>query len=252
MASLRARSSVSIRAVALTSAPYVDLTLQAMADFGASVRRSGDSFAGAPRHLEGGRFEIEADYSSACYFGAAAAVTGGRVALAGLRSDSRQGDARFFSVLERMGARSRWIDGRLEVAGSNRLEAVSESFADMPDQVPTLAAVAPFASGTTRVRDVGHLRHKESDRLGVVARELARAGADGVVETATGISVPGLWIRAEPPSQPVSIDTADDHRIAMSFAVLGLRRPGLAVADPDVVAKSYPDFWDDFRAVCEA
>jgi len=121
----------------------------------------------------------------------------------------------------------------------------------MPDQVPTLAALAPFAEGTTEITDVGHLRLKESDRLRVVASQLGRAGVGGVLETSASIVVPGAWARASPPSPAVTLDTADDHRIAMSFALLGLRRPGVSIAEPGVVAKSYPGFWDDFRAVCE-
>jgi 3-phosphoshikimate 1-carboxyvinyltransferase len=252
MASVRAQKGVSIEASALTSAPYVELTLRAMADFGYRVRRSGSRYEVEPQASTAKRFEVEADYSSACYFGAAAALTGGRVTLAGLRLDSAQGDARFFSVLERMGAGCSWSDGSLEVVGPERpMTAVSENFSDMPDQVPTLAVLAPFAEGTTRITGVGHLRLKESDRLAVVARQLERSGLEGVEETEAGIAVPGVWARDQPPSRPVAIDTADDHRIAMSFALLGLRRSGISISEPGVVAKSYPNFWEDFGAVCQ-
>lgn len=251
MASVRAQRAVSIEASALTSAPYVELTVRAMADFGYRVRRSGSTYEVEPQATTAKRFEVEADYSSACYFGAAAALTGGRVTLAGLRSDSAQGDARFFSVLERMGAGCSWSDGSLEVVGPERLKAVSENFSDMPDQAPTLAVLAPFAEGTTRITGVAHLRWKESDRLAVVARELARSGLEGVEESEAGIAVPGVWADDEPPIGPVTIDSADDHRIAMSFALLGLRRTGISISEPAVVAKSYPSFWHDFGAVCQ-
>jgi len=251
MASVRAEQRVSVHVTELTSAPYVEVTLRAMAEFGYLVRRAEGTFTIEPQKRAGRRFVVEADYSSACYFGAAAALTGGQVTLVGLRPDSGQGDARFFSVLESMGACCAWIGGDLEVTGPEKLTAVAESFSDMPDQVPTLAALAPFAEGTTEITDVGHLRLKESDRLRVVASQLGRAGVGDVLETSASIVVPGAWARASPPSQAVTIDTADDHRIAMSFALLGLRRPGVSIAEPGVVAKSYQDFWDDFRAVCE-
>lgn len=251
MASVRARKRVSVRVSELASAPYVELTLRALAEFGVLVRRVEGVYSIEPQKATGRRFAVEADYSSACYFGAAAALTSGQVTLIGLRPDSGQGDARFFSVLESMGARCAWIDGDLEVTGTGKLSAVAESFSDMPDQVPTMAALAAFAEGTTAITGVGHLRLKESDRLRVVANELDRAGIGGVVERPASIVVPGAWALAEPRVDPVTIDTVDDHRIAMSFALLGLRRPGVSIAEPGVVAKSYPGFWDDFRAVCE-
>lgn len=251
MASVRASERVSIRVTELTSAPYAELTLQVMADFGWAVRRAGETFTVAPQKTGERRFEVEADYSSACYFGAAAALTAGQVTLVGLRPDSEQGDARFFAVLESMGARCEWVNGDLEVAGPDNLTALAERFSDMPDQVPTLAALAPFAGGTTEVTGVGHLRLKESDRLKVVTNGLGRAGVEGVIEKPDSIVVPGVWANRRPASEPVTIDTVDDHRIAMSFALFGLRRPGVSIAEPAVVAKSYPGFWDDFRAVCE-
>lgn len=252
MASVRSESRVSIEATALTSAPYVELTLRAMRDFGYRVDRSGNTYSIEPQRALETRFEVEADYSSACYFAAAAALTGGRVVLEGLRRDSAQGDARFLAVLETMGARCTWSEGGLAVEGPDRLRAVVEDFSDMPDQVPTLAALAPFAEGTTRVFGVGHLRLKESDRLAVVARELARAGVAGIVEQAAELAVPGVWAGVPAPSEAVVLDTADDHRIAMSLALLGLRRGGVSIAEPMVVAKSYPGFWNDFRAICES
>jgi 3-phosphoshikimate 1-carboxyvinyltransferase len=112
----------------------------------------------------------------------------------------------------------------------------------MPDQVPTLAALAPFLSGRTKITDVGHLRIKESDRLAVMSRELTRAGA-AVEEFADGLVIDGRWSHEQPPSTPIVVDPEDDHRIAMSLALVGLRRPGVTIADPHVVEKSYPDFW---------
>jgi 3-phosphoshikimate 1-carboxyvinyltransferase len=149
-----------------------------------------------------------------------------------------------------MGADFRWGSEHLEVEGSGRLRAIERDMSDMPDQVPTLAALAPFATGTTRIKNVAHLRLKESDRLAEVARGLRTAGA-AVEELADGLVIPGVWAEAEPPELGVCLDSADDHRIAMSFALLGLRRPGISIAEPRVVAKSYPGFWRDFERCFE-
>ncbi len=117
--------------------------------------------------------------------------------------------------------------------------------------MPTLAALAPFARGTTRISGVPHLRLKESDRLAACAAELRRAGA-GAEETGDGLVVPGVWSEAEPPVHPVDLDSHGDHRIAMSLALVGLRRPGIRILHPEVVAKSYPRFWTDFSACLAA
>ena len=116
----------------------------------------------------------------------------------------------------------------------------------MPDQVPTLAALAPFAAGTTRIRNVAHLRIKECDRLRAMARELTRLGAE-VEELDDGLVIPGVWASGEPPTAAVEVDTWGDHRIAMSLALVGLRRRGVTIRRPGVVVKSYPDFWRDLE-----
>ena len=118
----------------------------------------------------------------------------------------------------------------------------------MPDQVPTLAAIAPFARGTTRIRNVAHLRLKESDRLAAMATELGRLGVP-VSESPSGLTIEGCWADEAPPENPVVVDSHDDHRIAMSCALVGLRRPGVSIARPGVVAKSYPGFWRDLRSL---
>ena len=115
-----------------------------------------------------------------------------------------------------------------------------------PDQVPTLAALAPFALGTTAIRNVAHLRLKESDRLAAMASELARAGAP-VVERPDGLEIDGVWAEhSRRRRRRSAIDPHDDHRIAMAMALVGLRRPGLSIRDPQVVAKSWPGFWSDW------
>ena len=241
MAGLAAREPVEIEVAALTSQPYVDLTLDTIAELGGKVRREGGVFQVQPSPLAADEVTVEADFSAVAYPAAAAVLTGGEVMIEGPRSDSRQGDRSFVDLLERMGARIRWHADGLEVAAGG-LRAVDADLSATPDQVPTLAALAPFAEGTTRITGVPHLRIKESDRLSAMTNELTRAGAE-VEELEDGLIIPGLWARCEPPVEPVAIRTYGDHRIAMSMALVGLRRPGVSIRDPGVVVKSYPDFW---------
>jgi len=126
--------------------------------------------------------------------------------------------------------------------------AVEADLSATPDQVPTLAALAVFARGTTRIANVPHLRIKESDRLAAMACELRRLGAE-VEELADGLVIPGRWAFAAPPASAVEVATHGDHRIAMSLALVGLRRPGVGIRDPGVVAKSYPDFWRHLASI---
>jgi 3-phosphoshikimate 1-carboxyvinyltransferase len=249
MAGLKARQEVELEVVALTSEPYVGVTIETAVAFGAKIERLRP---GAYRVLPGlrppDRWAVEGDYSAACYPAAAAALSGGRVAILGLAPGSAQGDRDFLALLSRLGARVEPVPGGWEVSGDGRLSAVDVDLSSMPDQVPTLAALAPFARGTTRIRGVAHLRLKESDRLAALAAELSRVGAEAS-EHADGLTIPGVWSERRPAAPAVVVDPHGDHRIAMSFALLGLRRPGLSVADPGVVAKSYPDFWRDLDAL---
>jgi 3-phosphoshikimate 1-carboxyvinyltransferase len=249
MAGLAATRPVTVEVSSLTSAPYVEITLAAARHYGGSVEAS---------HAEGGalvyrvlpglrpppRLRVEGDASAACYLAAAAALTGGSVVLQGLAADSPQGDLRFLQLLAGMGAKVTWEGDEVEVRGGS-LRAVEVDLSAMPDQVPTLAALAPFARGTTRIRNVAHLRLKESDRLSAMTNELRRLGAQ-VDEGADRLDIAGSWCEAPPPGDRVTVDAHGDHRIAMSLALVGLRRPGVVVATPQVVAKSYPDFWKDF------
>jgi 3-phosphoshikimate 1-carboxyvinyltransferase len=224
----------------LVSRPYVDLTLDVLGDFGISYYREGYRYF----HLPGGQsyaaqdYAIEADASSASYFWAAAALTGGRVTIANLFADSCQGDVGFLLVLERLGCRVTSGEAGLTVEGGP-LQGVEADMATMPDLVPTLAVLAAFAQGETVITGAGHLRHKESDRLAAVAAELGKMGTI-VQETADGLRITG----GQP--QGAAIDTYEDHRIAMSFAVAGLKAPGTVINDPDCVAKSFPEFWEFF------
>lgn len=249
MAATRARATVQIDVESLTSTPYVQITLEAMARFGAHAKENAQGYEVKPTPLAGGSFEVEGDFSAAAYPASAAALTKGEVILEGLRPQAPQGDRRFLSVLESMGAHVDWDDHRVRIRGGS-LRAVAEDFADMPDQVPTLAALAPYCHGTTRVSNVEHLRIKESDRLRAMATELARLGAD-VEEKRDGLVISGGWSHSPTPTNEVQVETYDDHRIAMSLALVGLRRPGVTVANPGVVEKSYPSFWRDLEALLE-
>ena len=252
MAATAARRSVELRVRSLASAPYFDLTLDTLGHFQARVESLGsETWEILPGRLHGGRWTMEGDFSAAAYPAAAAALTAGRVRIEGVSPQSKQGDRRFLEVLARMGARVEWIAGILQVTGSSRLQSVNVDFSDMPDQVPTLAALAPFAVGTTTIDNVPHLRLKESDRLAAMATELRRLGAE-LDELPAGLKVSGSWAEGPVPSNEVRVETYGDHRIAMSLAVCGLRRPGVTVKEPAVVAKSYPEFWRDLDGLIEA
>ncbi len=255
MAALNAEGPIELLAPVLVSSPYVDTTLEVMADFGApvDVRRDGEAreFRVEPRKpvLVDGRYRVAGDDSAAAYPAAAAAICGGSVRLRGLAPASTQGDRAFLGLLERMGATVQATGQEIQVEGGGALTAVDCDLSAMPDQVPTLAAVAAFADGVTSIRNVAHLRIKESDRLAAVATELRRAGAT-VDELEDGLRIDGNPGLAAPPgSSRIPIDTYDDHRIAMSMALVGLRRGGLSIRRPEVVGKSYPGFWADLEEI---
>jgi 3-phosphoshikimate 1-carboxyvinyltransferase len=249
MAGLAAPRPLTVEVTALTSAPYVEVTLAAVRRCGGRIEAQPGEGGGlryrvVPGLLPPPRLCVEGDASAACYPAAAAALSGGSVLLKGLSAESPQGDRCFLELLARMGAEVAWNGDEVAVRGG-RLLAVEADLSAMPDQVPTLAALAPFARGTTRIRNVAHLRLKESDRLSAMATELRRLGAE-VAEGEDRLDIAGTWWQAAPPGNPVAVDTHGDHRIAMSLALVGLRRPGVVVESPQVVAKSYPAFWQDF------
>ncbi len=222
----------------LVSVPYVEMTLAVMEHFGAVVRRDGDLIAVAPTGYRATSLAVEPDASAATYFLAAAAICGGRVRVEGLGSGSLQGDARFADLLARMGAEVRWDEDSVEVRGGPTLRGITADLADLSDTAQTLAAVAPFAEGPTVVRGIGFIRGKETDRIAAVVKEMRRLGVDATEDD------DGFTIRPGEPEGGV-VATYDDHRMAMSFALLGLRVPGIRIADPGCVAKTYPGYWDD-------
>jgi 3-phosphoshikimate 1-carboxyvinyltransferase len=183
-------------------------------------------------------YEVEPDASSATYAFAAAAISGGRVSVHGMRPQSLQSDAGLLNVFEQMGCTIEWIDGGVTVTGSPALHGIKVDMNRMPDAVPSLVAAALFAEGPTEIRNVAHLRFKESDRLGTLAAELQELGAD------IAVLDDGLIVR---PSvlHGATLDAHEDHRLAMSFALVGLRVPGITILGPDCVAKSFPKFWEE-------
>jgi 3-phosphoshikimate 1-carboxyvinyltransferase len=222
----------------LVSKPYVDMTVATMASFGVDVVRRGyRHFAVAPSHYAPATVAIEPDATAASYFWAAAAICGGRVRVRGLSRASGQGDVGLVDVLAAMGASVVADTEGIEVRADEPLHGITVDMADMSDTVPTLAVVAAFAEGTTRITGVGFIRRKESDRLGALVHELQRCGVNAREEP------DGLVIETSSP-HGARVETYDDHRMAMSFALLGLRLPGIEIADPDCVAKTFPDYFD--------
>ncbi|MEO1064033.1 MAG: 3-phosphoshikimate 1-carboxyvinyltransferase [Actinomycetota bacterium] len=227
------------------STPYIDLTLSTMRTFGATVEAAGHrSFAVAPGGYRAADVRIEPDASAASYFFAAAAITGGRVRVEGLGRDTVQGDLGFVDVLARMGAEVEVGGDHTEVRGTGALRGVEVDMADISDTAQTLAAVATFASTPTRVTGIGFIRRKETDRIGAVVSELRRLGITAIEEVDGFVVEPGA-------PRPGTVATYDDHRMAMSFALLGLVHPGIVIDAPGCVAKTFPDYFDrldDLRA----
>ena len=226
----------------LVSKPYVDMTASTMSAFGATMTNE----AYRRFHVPGGQqyrarsYDIEPDASGASYFFAAAAVTGGRVRVEHLGHGSAQGDLGFVQVLERMGCTVTQTAAYTEVHGPPQLRGVDADMCDISDTAQTLAAIAPFADGPVAIRNIAHVRDKETDRVAAMAAELRRLSLR-VDERPDGLTVhPG-------PLRPATIETYDDHRMAMSFAVTGLNVPGLRIKDPGCVSKTFPDFWERWQ-----
>lgn len=227
------------------SRPYVRLTAQTMRAFGVNVVEASPSRFLVPggQRYRGSSMEIEGDLSSASYFLAAATLCGGNVRVEGVRADTLQGDIRICQVLEEMGSRVTLGGSWIQVDGGPLRDGDLElDLGDAPDLVPTVAILAAARQGRTRIARVAHLRFKESDRLKVLAQNLDKLGVR-VEQLEDGLVIHG--------GQPhgAEIDPHGDHRIAMSFAVLGLSVPGIIIRDRDCVVKSYPGFWEDLRKV---
>jgi 3-phosphoshikimate 1-carboxyvinyltransferase len=227
----------------LTSKPYADITLDIMRTFGVSVEcKDHTKF-----HISEGQsyhamdYTIEADWSSASYFLSAAAITQGEMTLIGLNSKSVQGDAEFLDVLEKMGCKIERFSEKIFIKG-NSLSGIDINMNSMPDVVQTLAVTALFAKGETRISGIGNLRIKETDRIEALEQELSRLGAK--VESGEDFLRirPGTYV-------PTDFETYDDHRMAMSLALVGLKVPGTRIKNPSCVEKSFPDFFEQLENI---
>ena len=227
------------------SKPYVEMTLAVMADFGVGGEATPSlTYFSIPQSCYKGReYRIEGDASGASYFWAAAAVTGGRVTVANVPVPSLQGDANLLPFLARMGCEVKKTGNGITVEGPDKLEGIEVDMGNMPDVAPTLAVVAAFAEGTTVINNIAHLRIKECDRLSAMVTELGKMGAD-VEEEADRMIIHGKAGGTN--LHGASIETYHDHRIAMCFAVAGLRVEGVEITGEECVAKSFPDFWERF------
>ncbi|MER6249138.1 3-phosphoshikimate 1-carboxyvinyltransferase [Streptomyces griseorubiginosus] len=236
------RRGLRIRVTDLVSVPYVEITIAMMRAFGVEVAREGDTYVVPPGGYRATTYAVEPDASTASYFFAAAAITpGAAVTVPGLGTGALQGDLAFVDVLRRMGAEVTVGADATTVRGTGELRGLTVNMRDISDTMPTLAAIAPFASGPVRIEDVANTRVKECDRLEACAENLRRLG----VRVSTGpdrIEIhPGTA-----PSPTTEITTHGDHRIVMSFAVTGLRVPGISFDDPGCVRKTFPGFHEAF------
>ena len=228
----------------LVSKPYIELTLNLMESFGVSVQHDEmQRFRVTPQMYSAREYIVEPDASAASYFFAAAAITGGSVTIPNLHKKALQGDIKFVDALALMGCTIEWGDNYVKVTGGE-LRGIDIDMNAISDTAQTLAAVAVFANGPTRVRNVEHMRFKETDRIAAVVTELKKLGIK-TEEHPDGYTIhPG-------PMTPASIKTYDDHRMAMSFSLIGLKTPGIVIEDPDCTAKTYPHFFDDLAKLCK-
>ncbi|MGL1932821.1 MAG: 3-phosphoshikimate 1-carboxyvinyltransferase [Desulfotalea sp.] len=226
------------------SKPYVEMTLDVMHSFGINVEYKTDlSYFKIPQGVyKGHEYAIEGDASNASYFWAAAAIVGGKLRVENVPVPSLQGDAMLVPILGRMGCEVSIEGGGITVSSSGKLHGVTVDMGDMPDVVPTLAVVAAFAEGDTLITNIAHLRIKECDRLSAVVTELGKMGVD-VEEREDSMLIHGQGGRG---MHGAEIHTYDDHRMAMSMAVAGLKIPGVKITGEGCVAKSFPDFWQRF------
>ncbi|MDQ2798063.1 MAG: 3-phosphoshikimate 1-carboxyvinyltransferase, partial [Armatimonadota bacterium] len=239
-----ARQEVQIAIVGeLVSRPYVAITQSVMRAFGAMFEDEAYPRLVVPagQQYQAREYVIEADASNASYFLAAAAVTGGKVVIDNLNSESIQGDVHFANVLEQMGC-TVTHGSQITIEGPSQLQAIDIDMESIPDTAQTLAVVAAFANGPSRITGLTSLRVKDTDRVEAIATELPKMG----VRVEAGHD---SWVITPPANglRGAEIDTYDDHRMAMSFAVAGLRVPGMTINDPGCVAKTFPDFWERWR-----
>jgi 3-phosphoshikimate 1-carboxyvinyltransferase len=229
----------------LVSKPYIDITLDIMKEFGVTVENENYStfkVKGGQHYSAVESFMVEGDASSASYFLAAAAIKGGRVKVTGIGKKSIQGDIRFADVLEKMGAKVEWGDTYIAVS-RGELHGIDMDFNHIPDAAMTIATTALFAKGTTTLRNIYNWRVKETDRLSAMATELRKVGAE--VEEGED------YLKVTPPAElkHASIDTYDDHRMAMCFSLLALDPVSVTINEPECTAKTFPTYFDVLESI---
>lgn len=226
----------------LPSLPYVKMTIQTLKDFGVKVQHSEFKkfFISENLKLKPAKIIIESDASSATYFLGSAAVLRKSIIINGLRKNTTQADIKFVKVLQRMGCDVKWDKNSIKLKGK-KLRGISVDMNEAPDSVPALAVVSLFAEGRTLIKNIENLRYKESDRIQALANELSKLGA----KIRTGKDF--IEINPVKEYKPAVIETYNDHRIAMSFAIAQLKIPKIKIKNPECVKKSFPDFWQEFN-----
>ena len=234
-----AKNGMEIEVVGEREMPYIDITLAVMKAFGVQVINEDYRYF----RIAGGQqyqprvYHIEPDASSASYFFAAAALTGGRVTVQHLHLDSPQGDIQFVHVLERMGCQVTVSDTGITVTGPRQLKGIDVDMRAISDTALTLAAIAPFADSKVTIRNIEHTRWQETDRIHAMVTELRKLGVP-VVEHQDGLEISPASIT------PAAIDTYDDHRMAMAFSLIGLKVQGIQINDPECVSKTFPHYFE--------
>jgi len=246
-----AKKDVIIETIgALSSKPYIDVTIQSMKDFGVTAKNNNyKTFqVKAGQKYKGRQVMTEGDYSNAAYFLAAAAICNGKVKVTGLRKDSKQGDKFFIKALQKIGCKARFGKDSVELK-AGRLKGIgSIDMNNYPDIVMPLAVVAAFAKGKTKITNIFHLKFKESDRLSVTVEELKKLGADASCDD-NSITINGI---AEGKNlHGAIIESHNDHRIAMSFAVAGLKIQGIKINNEEAVNKSFPEFFEEIEKIIQ-
>ncbi|MGM7317683.1 3-phosphoshikimate 1-carboxyvinyltransferase [Idiomarina sp. ST10R2A5] len=233
----------------VVSRPYINLTLQMLADFGISVKEDSPQcyvIAGKQVYQSPGEYWVEGDASAASYWMAAALLGRGPVEIIGVGKNSIQGDKRFAEVIEQMGASVAYQDNSITVTGTGIVKGIDQDFNDIPDAAMTVAPLALFADKPTTIRNVANWRVKETDRLYAMATELRKLGA--LVEEGRDY----LYIEPIKNWQHACIDTYDDHRMAMCFSLAAFSPAGVTINDPDCCAKTYPNYFSEFSRLCHS
>ncbi len=237
-----AENKVTLKCVdSMTERPYLDISLAMMSAFGVIAKNTDYRTIDIPndKRYSPQQITVEGDYSSASFFFLAGAVCKTKVIVGGLNSDTKQGDKAFLSLIKRMGCDVSVTDDGMIVQGRD-LVAIEQDMSNVPDLVPPMAIAAAFAKGTSRLTNIGHLRHKECDRLAVMASELGKMGVFAQCDEDS------LTIQGSDQIHGAEINPHNDHRIAMSFAIAGLATGNQTIEDEMCVVKSFPDFWERF------